>query len=82
MSGVLVVLGVLSVVARGDATGFVADFKPFEHFLEPVFSSEFTRHVTQVPIAHYTELTFSILAIGMAVAGWFLARLDVSGSRC
>ena len=60
---------------RGDAAGFLADFKPFERFLEPVFSSEFTRHVTKVPITHSTELTFSILAIGMAVAGWFLADL-------
>jgi len=76
MSGVLVVLGVLSVVGGVVMLpGFVADFKPFERFLEPVFSSEFTRHVTQVPITHSTELTFSILAIGMAVAGWFLADL-------
>jgi NADH-quinone oxidoreductase subunit L len=55
--------------------GFVADFKPFERFLEPVFSSEFTRHVTHVPITHTTELTFSALAIAMAVAGWFIADL-------
>jgi NADH-quinone oxidoreductase subunit L len=76
MSGVLVVLGVLSVVGGVVMLpGFVADFKPFERFLEPVFSSEFTRHVTKVPITHTTELTFSALAIAMALAGWFIADL-------
>jgi NADH-quinone oxidoreductase subunit L len=76
MSGVLIVLGVLSVVGGVVMLpGFVADFKPFERFLEPVFSSEFTRRVSEVPITHTTELTFSALAIVMAVAGWFIADL-------
>src|SRR5262249_16426565 len=41
MSGVLIILGVLSVIGGVVMLpGFVADFKPFERFLEPVFSSE------------------------------------------
>src|SRR5277367_6552218 len=76
MSGVLIVLGVLSVVGGFVMLpGFVGDFKPFERFLEPVFSSEFTRHVTKVPITHATEIVFSTLAIMMAVAGWLVADL-------
>jgi NADH-quinone oxidoreductase subunit L len=76
MSGVLIVLGVLSVVGGVVMLpGYLADFKPFEHFLEPVFSSEFTRRLGEVPISHGSEIAFSALAVVMALAGWFVADL-------
>lgn len=75
MSGVLVVLGVLSMFGGlAMLPHFIADFKPFEEFLAPVFASAPTRRVAE--IGHPSELTeaaFSLLALAMAAGGWYLA---------
>jgi NADH-quinone oxidoreductase subunit L len=77
MSGVLVILGVLSALGGfAMIPAFVADFKPFEKFLEPVFNSEATRHVLKVAEQGTgAEFGFSILALAVAAGGWFFADL-------
>ncbi len=77
MSYVLAVLGVLSAIGGfAMLPHFIADFKPFEQFLDPVFSSEATRRVMEIaepkPGA-LLEAGFSALALAMAAGGWFLA---------
>jgi NADH-quinone oxidoreductase subunit L len=88
MSLVLVVLGVLSVLGGFVMLPeFVAEFKPFERFLEPVFSSPPTRVVMEAALKdHTTEAGVGLIALLMVVAGWLLADLiyrkgTVSGER-
>src|SRR5271165_1021248 len=75
MSGVLAVLGVLSAVGGfAMLPHFVADFKPFETFLEPVFTGDAT--LRAMDIGHPSsavEAGFSLLALAMAFGGWLLA---------
>ncbi len=77
MSYVLIVLGALSVFGGFMMLPhFIADFKPFEEFLEPVFASALTRRA--MDIGHPSlrlEIGHSLLAITMAGGGWFLADL-------
>ncbi len=77
MAYVLIVLGVLSVVGGlPKIPEFIASFKPFETFLDPVFSSEATRRVVESGIHnHGTEAGFAVLAFLMVVAGWFAADM-------
>ena len=77
MSGVLVVLGVLSALGGfAMLPHFLADFKPFEKFLEPVFVGDATRRAMDIGHPSATvEAGFSILALAMAFGGWLLADL-------
>jgi NADH-quinone oxidoreductase subunit L len=77
MAYVLVVLGALSVFGGlPKIPEFIATFKPFETFLDPVFSSEVTRAVTESGIHnHGIEAGFAVLAFIMVVVGWYTADL-------
>ncbi|MDO8433610.1 MAG: NADH-quinone oxidoreductase subunit L [Candidatus Binatus sp.] len=77
MAYVLVVLGVLSVVGGiVKIPEFIATFKPFEEFLEPIFNSELTRHLTESGIhSHATEAAFGFITFTMVVIGWFVADM-------
>ncbi|MGD0075517.1 MAG: NADH-quinone oxidoreductase subunit L [Candidatus Binataceae bacterium] len=77
MSLVLVVLGVLSVIGGFVMIPeFIAEFKPFEKFLEPVFSSGPTREVMEAALKdHRTEAGVGGVAFVMVIAGWLLADL-------
>jgi len=74
---VLVVLGVLSAVGGVvGIPGFIAPFKPFENFLEPVFSSAATRNVMEAGIhSRAIEAAFGFLTLAMVAAGWLAADL-------
>jgi NADH-quinone oxidoreductase subunit L len=77
MSLVLVVLGVLSMIGGFVMLPeFIAEFKPFERFLEPVFSSGATREIMEAALKdHTTEAGVGGIAFVMVVAGWLLADL-------
>jgi NADH-quinone oxidoreductase subunit L len=77
MAYVLVVLGGLSVVGGlVKIPEFIATFKPFEDFLDPVFSSEVTRQITEAGIhSHATEAAFGFITFTMVVIGWLVADL-------
>jgi NADH-quinone oxidoreductase subunit L len=77
MALVLAVLGGLSVIGGlPKIPEFIATFKPFEDFLDPVFSSEVTRRITESGIHnHGTEAGFAALALAMVVVAWFIADL-------
>jgi NADH-quinone oxidoreductase subunit L len=77
MSYVLIVLGVLSVVGGlVKIPEFIATFKPFEEFLEPVFSSPATRFVMESGLHdHSTEARFGAITFAMVVIGWLFADL-------
>jgi len=88
MSLVLVVLGVLSAVGGFVMLPeFIAEFKPFERFLDPVFSSPPTREIIEAALKdHTTEAGVGAVAFLMVLAGWLLADLiyrkgTVSGER-
>ena len=83
MAYVLIVLGVLSVVGGlVKIPEFIATFKPFEEFLDPVFSSEVTRRVTEAGIhSHATEAAFGFITFTMVVLGWLAGRFDVSAEE-
>ncbi len=54
MSYVLIVLGALSVIGGWlKWPEFMVSFKPFEEFLDPIFSSEATRRVTEAGIHNH-----------------------------
>ncbi len=77
MAAVLAALGALSA-AGGFVMlpAFIAPFAPFEKFLEPVFSSEATRRVTEAGIqSHGTEAAMALAALAMVAGGWLLADL-------
>jgi len=77
MAYVLVVLGVLSVFGgMVKIPEFIAKFKPFEDFLDPVFSSEVTRQVVESGIhSHAIEALMAVAAFVMVGAGWLAADL-------
>src|SRR5271166_90348 len=77
MAYVLVVLGALSVFGGlPKIPEFIATFKPFEEFLDPVFSSEVTRRITEAGIhSHSTEAAFGFITFTMVVVGWLVADL-------
>jgi NADH-quinone oxidoreductase subunit L len=77
MSIVLIVLGTLSVV--GGVTmmpEFIAPSRPFEHFLDPVFSSPMTLQLKAGGLHDQrSEMMFAALSLLMVVGGWLLADL-------
>jgi NADH-quinone oxidoreductase subunit L len=75
MTLVLVVLGVLSVVGGlVKIPDFIATFKPFEVFLEPVFSSNATRAIYAAQIHnHSIEAGLGFITFTMVVLGWLAA---------
>ena len=77
MSLVLVVLGVLSVIGGFVMLpAFIVDFKPFEQFLEPVFSSAPTREVMEAGLKrHGVEAGIGGVALAMVIVGWLIAYL-------
>ena len=77
MAYVLIALGALSVVGGlVKIPEFIATFKPFEEFLDPVFSSEVTRRITEAGIhSHATEAAFGFITFTMVVLGWLVADL-------
>jgi NADH-quinone oxidoreductase subunit L len=77
MSYVLAVLGVLSVVGGFVMfPEFILNFKPFENFLAPVFSSEVTQRVMESGIHnHGTEALFALFAFAMVIVGWYTADM-------
>jgi len=77
MAYVLVVLGSLSVIGGWlKFPEFMIAFKPFEQFLDPIFSSEATRGVTESGIHnHLVEGSFALLTFVVVVVGWYLADL-------
>ena len=78
MAYVLVVLGALSVVGGlVKIPEFIATFKPFEEFLEPVFSSPVTRQITEAGIhSHATEAALMLISVRRwPSVGWLIADL-------
>jgi len=77
MANVLIALGALSVVGGlVMIPEFIATFKPFEDFLDPVFSSEVTRRITEAGIhSHATEAAFGFVTFTVVVIGWLVADL-------
>ena len=77
MAYVLIALGTLSVVGGlVKIPEFIATFKPFEEFLDPVFSSEVTRRITEAGIhSHATEAAFGVITFTIVVIGWLIADL-------
>jgi len=77
MAYVLIVLGFLSVVGGWVKwPEFLVSFKPFEEFLDPIFSSEATRRVTESGIHnHGIEALFALITIIVVLAGWYFADL-------
>ncbi len=73
----LVVLGLLSVFGGlVKIPDFIATFKPFETFLEPVFSSPLTRQVVESGIhSRGTEAALGFVTFTMVVLGWLVADL-------
>jgi NADH-quinone oxidoreductase subunit L len=73
----LLVLGFLSVA--GGITmipEFIAPFRPFEHFVDPVFASPATLRLTTGGLHdHHLEALFGGLSLLMVIAGWLLADL-------
>src|ERR1700687_959534 len=77
MAYVLIVLGVLSVIGGVvKIPEFIATYKPFEEFLDPIFSSEVTRRVTESGIhSHAMEFGFALITFMTVVVGGGLADL-------
>jgi NADH-quinone oxidoreductase subunit L len=75
MTLVLIVLGVLSVVGGlVKIPDFIATFKPFEVFLEPVFSGTATRAIYAAQIHnHSIEAGLGFITFTMVVLGWLAA---------
>jgi NADH-quinone oxidoreductase subunit L len=75
MALVLIVLGVLSLVGGlVKIPDFIATFKPFEVFLEPVFSSTATRAIYAAQIHnHSIEAGLGFVTFTMVVLGWLAA---------
>ena len=75
MSYVLIVLGVLSVVGGlVKIPEFVLIFKPFEDFLEPIFSSPATVAIEHAAIhSHSMEFGFAGITFTTVFLGWFFA---------
>jgi NADH-quinone oxidoreductase subunit L len=77
MSYVLIVLGLLSIFGGWlKFPEFMLSFKPFEEFLDPIFSSEITRRVTEAGIhSHSVEALFAAITFIVVIVGWYLADL-------
>src|SRR5271163_4614742 len=77
MSYVLAVLGVLSVIGGFVMfPEFIASFKPFEEFMDPIFSSEVTHRITESGIHHHgIEAAFAVITFVVVIVGWYLADL-------
>jgi NADH-quinone oxidoreductase subunit L len=75
MALVLIVLGVLSLVGGlVKIPDFIATFKPFEVFLEPVLSSTATRAIYAAQIHnHSIEAGLGFVTFTMVVLGWLAA---------
>ena len=75
MALVLIVLGFLSVVGGlVKIPDFIATFKPFEVFLEPVFSGTATRAIYAAQIHnHSIEAGLGFITFTMVVLGWLAA---------
>jgi NADH-quinone oxidoreductase subunit L len=75
MALVLILLGVLSLVGGlVKIPDFIATFKPFEVFLEPVFSSTATRAIYAAQIHnHSIEAGLGFVTFTMVVLGWVAA---------
>ena len=71
MLGLLSVFGGLVKIPE-----FIATFKPFEDFLDPVFSSPMTVQLTHAGIHNRgTEAALGFVTFSMVVIGWLLADL-------
>jgi NADH-quinone oxidoreductase subunit L len=82
MSSVLTVLGMLSLAGGAVMLPrFIADFTPFENFLEPVFTSPQTRAIAAEGIHRGLEGYFAALSLGLVAAGWLLADLTYRSGR-
>src|SRR6266404_8631020 len=77
MAYVLIVLGILSVVGGVvKIPEFIATYKPFEEFLDPIFSSQVTHNLIESGIhSHAMEFGFAIITFLTVVIGGGLADL-------
>jgi NADH-quinone oxidoreductase subunit L len=77
MAYVLIVLGVLSLFGGWlKWPEFIISFKPFEEFLDPIFSSEVTHRVIDSGLHHRgIEAAFALITLVVVVGGWYLADL-------
>jgi len=77
MSYVLIVLGLLSVVGGWlKFPEFMIAFKPFEEFLDPIFSSEVTHRITESGLHHHgIEAAFAVITFVVVIVGWYLADM-------
>jgi NADH-quinone oxidoreductase subunit L len=77
MSYVLIVLGLLSVVGGWlKFPEFMIAFKPFEDFLDPIFSSEVTHRITESGLHHHgIEAAFAVITFVVVIVGWYLADM-------
>jgi NADH-quinone oxidoreductase subunit L len=77
MSYVLIVLGLLSVVGGWlKFPEFMIAFKPFEDFLDPIFSSEATHRITESGLHHHgIEAAFAVITFVVVIVGWYLADM-------
>ncbi|HUO05632.1 MAG TPA: NADH-quinone oxidoreductase subunit L [Candidatus Binataceae bacterium] len=77
MAYVLIVLGVLSVFGGlVKIPDFILIYKPFEEFLDPIFSSEVTRHVTESGIHNRgMEFGLALVTFTTVALGWLAADL-------
>jgi NADH-quinone oxidoreductase subunit L len=75
MAYVLIVLGILSVVGGVvKIPEFIVIFKPFEEFLDPVFSSGPTRAVIEAGLhSHKLEAGLGFVTFTMVALGWLFA---------
>jgi NADH-quinone oxidoreductase subunit L len=83
MAYVLVVLGVLSAIGGfGKLPDFIVSWKPFNNFLDPVFSSEVTRKVMESGIENRgIEALFALITFSVVVIGWYIADLMYRQNR-
>src|SRR5579864_4311207 len=77
MAYVLIALGVLSVIGGiVKIPEFIATYKPFEEFLDPIFSSQVTHNLIEAGIhSHSMEFGFAIITFMTVVIGAALADL-------
>jgi NADH-quinone oxidoreductase subunit L len=76
MSSVLTVLGVLSLIGGAVMLPkFIADFSPFQNFLDPVFDSPQAISIVTHDTHRRLEGYFAALSLGLVAAGWILADL-------
>ncbi|HJU10128.1 MAG TPA: NADH-quinone oxidoreductase subunit L [Candidatus Binataceae bacterium] len=76
MTSVLTVLGILSLIGGAVMLPrFIAQFTPFENFLDPVFNSPQTSAIAASATHRGLEGYFAALSLGVVVIGWLLADL-------